>query len=117
MSIILILWIKLSKRHNQKSSQAGETTRMSSQPYLQRKGELEAEERGRHELNAIPSIHELGDTQIHEASTGDEIVQILEGRERYELKGDMDSTKSEYHENDEKTLDREVTCYSTTHRV
>ena len=69
---------------------------MSSQPYLQRKGELEAEERGRHELNANPSIPELDDSRIHEVSTGEDVAQIHAGREIYELRGDEDSTRPEY---------------------
>ena len=101
ISVILVLWIKLRKRHNQQPSRSDETTRMSSQPYLQRKGELEAEERARHELNADPSIHELEDTRIHEVSTGEEIARVHDGREIYELRGDEKSIKLEHHKNDE----------------
>ena len=73
---------------------------MISQLYLQWKRVLKAEERGRQELNAFPIVQELEDTHIHEASMGEETARVLNGRERYERKGDTDSAKSEHRESD-----------------
>ena len=55
---------------------------MSSRHYLRRKGVLEAEELGRREFNAFPSIQELEDTQIHEASMEEETAHVPNGREK-----------------------------------
>lgn len=93
--LVILLWFKLKRGDNNKASKSDRKVRTSAQPYLQRRGELEAEERGRHEMNAAPSIHELEDTQIHEVPTGEETANVLQGREIFELRGKARRKKRE----------------------
>ena len=59
-----------------------------SQPYLQQKAELEAEERRRHELEARQKVHELdGATEIIEIPAGKHEHRIAVMRSRQELTG------------------------------
>ena len=79
--LVLLLSVKLSKIGNRKAGRSDQSSRISCQPYLQAKGELEAKEQGRHELNVATSICELDDTQIHEAPTSGETADVLQGRD------------------------------------
>ena len=59
------------------------------QPYLQRKGELEAEERWRHELNVQRDGFEVGgDAEFHEIPGGTYEHRVAVMRTRQEVAGD-----------------------------
>lgn len=71
VTITLLLAALLLWRRCRKSKKASSEPIMSedSQPYLQRKAELEAEEKKRHELEAEERRYELdGENRIHEIS-------------------------------------------------
>ena len=59
-----------------------ENTTGDDQPYLQQKGELEADERRKHELEGAEIVHELeGADRVHELSN-------TERKTRQELRGE-----------------------------
>lgn len=69
LSAFLLAFLVLSRRHR-KRAKAGKNTTPShddTQPYLQPKGELEAEEKRRYELHAQDVRYEMnGQDEIHE---------------------------------------------------
>lgn len=68
----------------------------TSQPYLQRKAELEAEEKRKHELEAEERRYELEeDRKIHEKSVERDSQGIASLQVRQELRGEEHSKELE----------------------
>ncbi|KAL8794972.1 MAG: hypothetical protein Q9195_002554 [Heterodermia aff. obscurata] len=89
IALALVGWecLRYRKRKLEDSAKNGATVAEGTQPYLQRKGELEAEERGKYELHHDECRYELEENETREmAMTGDGINMIA--RRRVELSGD-----------------------------
>ncbi|KAL9036405.1 MAG: hypothetical protein Q9180_004319 [Flavoplaca navasiana] len=95
LCLVLLLWRyrrnKRSKIISSNDKDPSITVDEDRQPYLQRKGELDAHENSKFELSAEQRQYELeGDTEIHEMPTGAN-ARELSGCGRTELRGEEHS--------------------------
>lgn len=97
LSIAYLLEQKFRKNNKPDAPLGKETSERDSQPYLQKKAELEAEENRKYELDAQQRQYELDGASnvIHEKSTGASEHGVLAPTTRHELRGEEHSKELE----------------------
>ncbi|KAL8748513.1 MAG: hypothetical protein Q9184_007251 [Pyrenodesmia sp. 2 TL-2023] len=87
LTLLAIIRYRKRRRQTQPTSPKP-TTPAEDQPYFQQKGELDAEESTKYELDAEQKEHELeGDNEIRELPTNAKACERI-GLDRYELRGE-----------------------------
>lgn len=96
-SIAYLLWRRFRKNKKPHTRKEEESSTQDEQPYLQRKAELEAEEKRKYELDAQQRRYELDGASniIHEIPVGTREQGMLSLGNRHELRGEEHSKELE----------------------